>query len=142
MSIKTLPTELKLDIIRHLDAESTLMFALTCRQHADICQSFLDRHTRLFSEWQVLDLDENKRKQRPGGGKTIWSILEGVLQGPEKGKYVHELNLPLNRQHQYNISAFDSVDSSLPLLPKEDQASLEMQLEHCMSFMIIQTMEL
>ncbi len=75
----------------------------------------------MFSEWQVLDLDENKRKQRPGGGKTIWSILQEVLQGPEKGKYVNELNLPLNRQHQYNISAFDSVDSSRPLLAKEDQ---------------------
>ena len=123
MKIQNLPTELKLQIVHQLDPDSTLQFALTCRQHGGVCRSSLEHHTKLFSEWQVLNLDEDERKKREG--KTIWCMLDEILRDPQKGKYVREITLPLNRQHRYGGSTLESQQSSLSLLSRKEQDTLK-----------------
>jgi hypothetical protein len=87
-----LPSELKLNIAQYLDPESTLNFALTCKEYATHCKSTLNAHHRKLSERQVIDTTN---------GGILWKLLKEVLHDPSVGWYVRELNLPATRQYSW-----------------------------------------
>ncbi|KAF9698259.1 hypothetical protein EKO04_003693 [Ascochyta lentis] len=68
MSLFHLPPELKLNIVEHLDPESSLHFALTNSTNAT------------------------------DAGSVLWPALKEILRDPRKGWYVRELNLPRLRE--------------------------------------------
>jgi hypothetical protein len=90
MSLSMLPSELKLNIAQYLDPDSTLNFALTCKEYATHCKSTLRVHHQKLSERQVIDTTN--------GGILLWKLLKEVLHDPSVGWYVRELNLPATRQ--------------------------------------------
>lgn len=111
MALSTLPIELKLSAIQYLDPESTFHFALTCKDHATICQSILKEHGRLLLEGQVFDTD--------WGNVLLWRFLLEVFEDPSIGWYVRELNLPPNRQTSW-VEEHQSVQNA----PSEEEKTL------------------
>jgi hypothetical protein len=94
MSLSSLPAELQLNIVEHLDPDSNLQFALTCKENATLCGSVLEEHGFRLSEWQVIDTTN---------GKTLlWEKLKEFIQYPSLGWYIRELNLPSDRQYSWN----------------------------------------
>ncbi|KAG9191569.1 hypothetical protein G6011_10303 [Alternaria panax] len=104
MALIALPPELKLNVIDYLDPDSTLNFALTCRDHATLAKSTLREHGRLLSEWDIIDTTD--------GRTLLWRILKEVLIDPRQGWYTRELNLPATRQ--YNWTAGESLFQDHP----------------------------
>jgi hypothetical protein len=94
MAFSLLPTELTLSIVGYLDPDSTLHFALACKEHATLCKSVLKEHGARFSEWQVIDTTN--------GNTLLWKRLKELIQYPSLGWYVRELNLPTTRQYSWN----------------------------------------
>ncbi|KAF2818485.1 hypothetical protein CC86DRAFT_364086 [Ophiobolus disseminans] len=93
MALTALPAELTINIAEILDPHSTLKFALTCKSHSALCKSVLEKHARLFNEWQIIDTTDAEL--------LLWQTLKEVLDDPRKGWYVRELNLPPNRQYNW-----------------------------------------
>ncbi|CAN9109215.1 unnamed protein product [Alternaria alternata] len=96
MALFALPPELKLNVIEFLDPDSTLNFALTCRDHATLANSTLKEHGRLLSEWKVVDTTDVRT--------LLWRVLREVLIDPRQGWYIRELNLPATRQYNWNVN--------------------------------------
>ncbi|KAH6872324.1 hypothetical protein BKA58DRAFT_143367 [Alternaria rosae] len=101
MALITLPPELKLNIADCLDPDSTLNFALTCKDHATLFKSLLGQHARLLAEWKVIDTTDART--------LLWEILRDIIASPRLGWYIRELNLPPSRQYNWNAneSLFD-----------------------------------
>jgi len=86
MALASLPPELTLDIADLLDPESSLNFALTCKQHACLLRSMLREHGQMFSKWRLVDTQNNPT--------VLWKTLKEILMDPQRGWYVRELSLP------------------------------------------------
>jgi hypothetical protein len=95
MNLLALPAELTINIAEFLDPDSTLNLALTCKHHQALCKPVLAEHGRLFSEWQLIDTTNAKT--------LLWQTLIEVLDDPRKGWYVRELNMPSDRQYNWNV---------------------------------------
>jgi hypothetical protein len=95
MNLIALPAELTINIAELLDPDSTLNLALTCKHHQALCKPVLAEHGRLFSEWQLIDTTDAKT--------LLWQILIEILDNPRRGWYVRELNLPSDRQYNWNV---------------------------------------
>ncbi|KAI4913194.1 uncharacterized protein J4E92_009817 [Alternaria infectoria] len=117
MALITLPPELKLNIADSLDPDSTLNFALTCRDHATLLKSLLKQHARLLAKWKVIDTTDART--------LLWETLRDVIANPRLGWYIRELNLPESRQ--YNWNANESLRNSHPkhgVVPSEKDKAL------------------
>ena len=117
MALITLPPELKLNIADSLDPDSTLNFALTCRDHATLLKSLLRQHARLLAKWKVIDTTDART--------LLWETLRDVIANPRLGWYIRELNLPESRQ--YNWNANESLRNSHPkhgVVPSEEDKAL------------------
>jgi hypothetical protein len=100
-----------------LDPDSTLNFALTCKDHATLAKSTLREHGRLLSEWNVIDTTD--------GRTLLWRTLKQVIIDPCQGWYIRELNLPSTRQ--YNWNAGESLFETHPnngVGPSEEEKNL------------------
>jgi hypothetical protein len=93
MSILLLPPELKLNIIEHTDPESTFQFALTSRDHFQLCRDLLQEHAKLFAQYSIIDASNP--------GPVLWDTLKTILQDPRKAWYVRDLSLPNTRQERW-----------------------------------------
>jgi hypothetical protein len=103
MSLFTLPAELKLDIAEYLDPESSLDFALTCKDHAAHCKPVLRAHREKFSERQVIDAGSEEI--------LLWKVLKDVLHDPRLGWYIKELNLPPPGEYEWTDGDDDCAPS-------------------------------
>ena len=82
MSICSLPTELKLQILDNLEPQSLLPFALSSKEHLKLC----DDQLKMFAKYHTIKPDLNK-------GFDIWELTKEILQDPRKAWYVRDLNL-------------------------------------------------
>ncbi|KAF2999257.1 hypothetical protein E8E13_003064 [Curvularia kusanoi] len=98
MSLSSLPPEVKLHIIEHLDPIPALHFALACKQHLDLVK----KHLELFARYHTIKPSSD--------GFCIWDLTKEILQDPRKGWYVRELNLVADRPECHEN------------LPEEDKA--------------------
>jgi hypothetical protein len=117
MALLTLPPELRLNIVDCLDPDSTLSFALTCKDHAALAKFALREHGRLLAKWNIIDTTD--------GRTLLWETLKDVIANPRLGWYTRELNLPSSRQ--YNWNADESLSSRHPkngVGPSEQDKSL------------------
>lgn len=111
MSFLTTPLELKLCVAEYLDPASAFDFAITNRSHWYLCASLIQKHKRLFTEYQKIDT--------ANAGRLVWTKLEEILNDPSRGWYVRELNLPGGRQTNWHATVHGSgpVNPQAPNIP-------------------------
>jgi hypothetical protein len=134
MSLTFLPPELLLQIGTELNPNSTLEFAVTCKELHRLFKSTLAEHARLSSKYRVIDTEhfqENNHLpwlREEHDDHLIWSTLKEILEDPRKGWYVREINLAGRSYHwdtEYHsdlIYRRSRPDHMLAVPPKEDQA--------------------
>ena len=83
MSICSLPTELKLQILDNLEPQSLLPFALSSKEHLKLC----DDQLKMFAKYHTIKPDLKEK------GFEIWELTKEILQDPRKAWYVRDLNL-------------------------------------------------
>lgn len=112
MPLPFLSTCVRLVIAEHLDPITTFNYAITCKEHWDLCRLLIEEHSRLFSECKVIDTSKE--------GVTSWSVLKEVLLNPRKAWYVKELNLPTERRYSLDFDPVEDEDVDDWQLPEED----------------------
>ncbi|KAJ8113376.1 hypothetical protein OPT61_g4473 [Boeremia exigua] len=117
MALFSLPSELKLNIIEHLDPLPTLQFALTNKEHSRLCKDTLREHA-MFAKYSIIKPGED--------GTFMWDFTKEILQDPRKGWYVRELNLIADRPNVNEDMSEDdralftiAVQELLPSYPQD-----------------------
>jgi hypothetical protein len=118
MSLPHLPTELKINIIEHLDPASTLHLALSSKAQFKLCEERLKEHATLFEKYSVIRPSDD--------GYLIWDITKEILKDPWKGWYVRELDLVSDRPEERPAGDIPDEDKRI------FRAAVE-QLEHLYS---------
>ncbi|KAK7192911.1 hypothetical protein DPSP01_005120 [Paraphaeosphaeria sporulosa] len=94
MAFSCLPPELTLSIAERLGPFSSFDFALTCKPLWDLCNTLIQKHKRLFAEHRVINAQDSSW---PRTNHILWDKLKEIVNDPNIGEYVRELNLPSSR---------------------------------------------
>ncbi|KAF2444410.1 hypothetical protein P171DRAFT_521748 [Karstenula rhodostoma CBS 690.94] len=94
MALRSLPPELTITIAELLGPFSSFDLALTCKAHWNLCNTIVQKHKRLFAENRVIDARD---ASYPYQNHILWDKLKEILNDPNVGEYVREMNLPSSR---------------------------------------------
>jgi hypothetical protein len=84
MILPFLPPCVQVAIAEHSDPITAFNYAITSKEHWELCRHIIQKHTKLFAKRRVIDVFQED--------VNIWSALKKVLLNPRKGWYIRELS--------------------------------------------------
>ncbi len=107
--LSALPSELVFCIAEAAAPEACFSLASTCRFCWHACASMVNQHRALSNEYRVV----TTRPQR-----TVWKLLNTVLDDPRVAYYIREVNIDRGRDRYYDLNAYP-ITSTLVGPPAE-----------------------
>ncbi|KAF2110464.1 hypothetical protein BDV96DRAFT_202321 [Lophiotrema nucula] len=96
-----LPAELRLAVLEQLEPEDCFNFAITSKESWRISESLVRKHGKLFEELRVVETVRGER--------TVWNLLDRILDDPSTAKYVREIQLDVDRALCYDLGVQDPI---------------------------------